>query len=51
MNKEASETLNKMSAHNDDVKRLLLESEQTSRKLATKVVIHEEDSEDEGHDR
>ena len=47
MNKDATSALGKISKHNDDVKRMLVESEQISRKLATKVVIHEEDSEED----
>jgi len=51
MNKEATSALSKISTHNSDVKRMLLESEQASRKLATKVVIHEEDSEDDAAEK
>lgn len=46
MNKEAGSALDSISKHNDDVKRMLLESEQASRKLQTKVAIPEEDSDD-----
>ena len=46
MNKEAGSALDSISRHNDDVKRMLLESEQASRKLQTKIAIPEEDSDD-----
>ena len=47
MNKDAGSALDSISKYNDDVKRMLQESEQASRKLATKVAILEEDSDDD----
>ena len=46
INKEATQALGRFSKTGDDVQKLLLETEQ--RKNATKVVIYEDDSEEEG---
>lgn len=47
MNKEAGNALQKLSGHNEEVLKMLKETEDVSRKLQTKIVIHEEDSEDD----
>ena len=47
MNKDAFVALAKMSQHDEDVQRLLQESEQSKRKLETKVAIPEMNEEDE----
>ena len=47
MNSDAGSALDKISQHNDDVRKMLQESEQASRQLATKMVILEEDDEEE----
>jgi len=51
MNKEAGNALKKLSGHNEEVLKMLKETEDVSRKLQTKVVIHEEDSEDDDPDK
>ena len=51
MNKEAGNALKKLSGHNEEVLKMLKESEDVSRKLQTKIVIHEEDSEDDDPDK
>ncbi len=51
MNKDADNALKKLSQHSDDIKNMLKETEEMNRKLGTKVVIHEEDSEDDEADK
>ena len=51
MNKDASDALTNVSRHNDDIQRMLLQSEQSRRKLETKVAIPEaQDEEDDDDD-
>lgn len=47
MNKEANDALLKVAQNNDDIQRLLLQSEQGRRKLDTKVAIPEENNEED----
>lgn len=51
MNKDAASALGRISKHNEDVKRLLAESEHQSRTNQTKVAILEDDDEDEDEER
>ena len=47
MNKDALDALRSIGQHNDDVQRMILESEKGRRKLGTKVAIPEENENDE----
>ena len=50
MNQDAESALRKISQHNEDVQSMLKETEELNRKLQTKVVIHEEESEEDEPD-